>query len=767
MESAWANTAVSAPVTVTSTTTSSLGLQGGGGVGMVIFVDISAIGAGDTWTFKAQYLNSAGAALDLTTTSAGSTTTGTATLTLTSPYTTSTSTPLPSQLIATLSVNGGAPTITYKVRAVFSGNAFGGTLPGNSTAKFAQSGTSVLAAALTGGTYDFTDWTADMTLAAPANAPTLGATFTSLGSCRSDTTYQFAVIAYNPSGQTSLSPTLSWTPSSGNTNRATINQPTLPTGATAWSCAVAKSTESFSTWRQCSAIATDLLLPAATTTVIATCSSSTTYTTANTTGVITIRSLYDGETRDAARLGADADDPRLTASTRRFNTAGLQPTWTADSGSTITQVLTGGAVVKQVCKNGCLYSTVQAAVTACGTPTSTSRCIVYIMPGDYDETPILIDYIDLVGTSAGAVRIRGSDLTLQYGVNLSNGTSSNNGNNVLANLTIGGRYAIAAGDGGSGSTRKYLIILSSIIGITDGSENGTKTQIAISPRGGEDVYAEGNVYFGTEACLYSTGASGNMTSTTYRGSGNTCNISATTDTAIAAYQKGDECADIFEAAPIIYISSDSTTKNVSAVLNNRANGSGGDACNGADLGAFITMRNAAIHIETTNTGRTATTACLRADTNISAGTTKIDMGGSSCEIIAVSGDAASVLEGVHITADTHHSATDIRWIGGRIRLSGGGTRNDANNAETVGGFSLTLGDIDSTQGTVTGAGTTTILRELLPSGAIRNTGLASKPASCIVGDTYIDNTAGAVAFCLCTVTGTPGTWEAQGAGTCN
>lgn len=106
---------ISAPaVTVTNTTTSPCNIPEGVFWGMTIYVNVTAIGAGDTWTFKAQDADS-GTAVDLTTTSSGVTSTGMYALTLTSPFGSTGATPLPTQIVATRSVAGGAPTVTYTV----------------------------------------------------------------------------------------------------------------------------------------------------------------------------------------------------------------------------------------------------------------------------------------------------------------------------------------------------------------------------------------------------------------------------------------------------------------------------------------------------------------------------------------------------------------------------------------------------------------------------------------------------------------------------
>lgn len=119
-----ANQFVSQAITVTDTTTSALEIPTGSGLGMVLTIDVSAIGAGDTWTFKAQWLSPAGNAIDLTATSANVTAAGGVALLLVSPYSAATATPFPVKVVATRSVAGGDPTVTYRVVGVF--NSAGG-----------------------------------------------------------------------------------------------------------------------------------------------------------------------------------------------------------------------------------------------------------------------------------------------------------------------------------------------------------------------------------------------------------------------------------------------------------------------------------------------------------------------------------------------------------------------------------------------------------------------------------------------------------------
>lgn len=114
-----ANQTIANAITVTNTTTSSLNIPRSSGIGMVIVVNVTSIGAGDTWTLKAQYLDSNGTAQDLTSTSSNITGTGYVALTLASPYSLASATPTPVQMVATRSVNGGTPTLTYQVTSFY------------------------------------------------------------------------------------------------------------------------------------------------------------------------------------------------------------------------------------------------------------------------------------------------------------------------------------------------------------------------------------------------------------------------------------------------------------------------------------------------------------------------------------------------------------------------------------------------------------------------------------------------------------------------
>ncbi len=107
----------SVAVTVTTTTVLA-GLPNVTRAGTLYYVDITAIGAGDTWTFKLQVGLPQGV-IDLTTVTAGLTATGATLLALAAPFSTAgNAVPPPLQCIATRTIAGGTPGVTYRISMI-------------------------------------------------------------------------------------------------------------------------------------------------------------------------------------------------------------------------------------------------------------------------------------------------------------------------------------------------------------------------------------------------------------------------------------------------------------------------------------------------------------------------------------------------------------------------------------------------------------------------------------------------------------------------
>lgn len=109
-------------VTVTNTTTTKLDIPKGDGLGAVFYVNVTAIGAGDTWTFKLTYVDAAGTSVDVSSVTSGITSTGKTALVVASPFSGGTS-PFPTHVVATRSVNGGTPTVTYTISGFLTNSA--------------------------------------------------------------------------------------------------------------------------------------------------------------------------------------------------------------------------------------------------------------------------------------------------------------------------------------------------------------------------------------------------------------------------------------------------------------------------------------------------------------------------------------------------------------------------------------------------------------------------------------------------------------------
>ena len=111
-------------VTVTNTTTTQLAMTNLTRAGMIFYVDIKAIGAGDTWTFKLvgrlpDSTTAAGSSFDISAVSAGLTATGATLFVFTAPFTTAGNMiPMPFSCVATRTVAGGAPTVSYVITAI-------------------------------------------------------------------------------------------------------------------------------------------------------------------------------------------------------------------------------------------------------------------------------------------------------------------------------------------------------------------------------------------------------------------------------------------------------------------------------------------------------------------------------------------------------------------------------------------------------------------------------------------------------------------------
>lgn len=118
----------------------------------------------------------------------------------------------------------------------------------------------------------------------------------------------------------------------------------------------------------------------------------------------------------------------------------------------------------EVCKSGCGFSTVTAALASITDASTTKRYTIDLHPGDYDENITAVSYVTIRGRAAASTRIRGASATT---VTLPAGTTEV----ALQNLTIGGVTAI--GSSGADTSRTIVRISNCLLGIIDGTESAS------------------------------------------------------------------------------------------------------------------------------------------------------------------------------------------------------------------------------------------------------------------------------------------------------
>lgn len=595
----------------------------------------------------------------------------------------------------------------------------------------------------------------NMTISSAPAAPGAASLSGTAGNCQNTQTYRFYVVWGNQSGWSSVGAVgPDYTP--GTTNRmATVPIPAgVPSTAFYWRVLFRRSGDSFANLRMCNSTSGPWISTSTTTFDCACTATGGVWTNTNTSGAETLQEFRDGEIRIAGISTSTASNsasqglPQFTEGQRRFRMSDAGPQWSSDSGVTYVPMMVPGTQSRVVCKSGCIYSTVQSALDSITDATSTKRYSIFIGPGDYDENvTVNKEFIDFVGMNRYTTRIRGntgaSGVTFTHTVDKSNVTYSN--------MTIGGTIGFGSNDGGGSTVRGPIGVFGCDVGIIDGSEGAVgKTTYSFAGRGTTDIYSVGNVFRATRSCVQSLGSSGNAAASSYYGSGNQCFIVAAGDAGVEAYVRQDEGADIYESAPFISITSASATA-LLAAFDGRPSPGFGDHAQAGDI-SYISMPNSRIVINTTNASRTGTAACFRVDqVNTSTScTTFLNVDGSHCEIISSTSDTTSTLYGMEVTADTHHDLWAVRWVGGSIRLSGGATRTDFQNAETVGGFTLTAGELTHS-GAYAGAGTTTTADLMRGAFSQRLIGRVGDlvAATCTPGEIALDTGGANKEICIC------------------
>lgn len=603
-----------------------------------------------------------------------------------------------------------------------------------STGPAIRSTGATVASTLTGtGSFNLLPVQADLTIATPTIAPTIGSP-TSVGACSNTETYEFAYAWLGPGGRTAPS-----TPSAPQTTVSTnktfpVTRPSVPSGVSAWQSLWARlgAGENYSVWRECTA---NNYTVTGTATINCGCSLSGNVISVNDTGIKQLLALYDGEMWGAGKTqGQSVNDPRLTPDLIRLR---INPTlqWTPDAGATFFRPMVISAQAKEVCKSGgCEFSTVAAALAAISDNTSTKRYAVIVHPGDYDEAGIVLKpYVAIVGLDRQSTRIRGNGT----GTNTLTLNANSPGSSLMG-LTIGGQNVISTGQ--STGAYNYFTITDCDVGIIDGSENTLKTQFAMSLNDWTYLRSFGNTYNSTQQGIQI------YVNASVESSGDTFNlVQATAGDTLAAINRNEPSQVAKITGARITMTSANNTGSLFGYLEDN-NGVGGLVARG-----LTELLGTSIHIVSTGGTRTDPLSCVRLN-HVETGGPGHDilLNGTDC-IITSSGSSGTV-NGIEVVDDgADQSGHRIKMDGGNIQLTGGATRNDVNNAATNASFNVLLKNV-ANGGVYAGSGKTYTATDF-PAAACSS--------KCSVGISCVNSTP---ALCFCTAADT---WtKVSGGGAC-
>jgi hypothetical protein len=525
-------------------------------------------------------------------------------------------------------------------------------------------GATTKTAALTGATVNFLPFSVDESLADPTSPPTLGTTFATLGSCRSDTTYHFAIVELNASGMTGISPFLAWTPSSGNANRATVIHPTLSSGAAAWALLISRSSDnpSYSIWRYFTGAQIDAL---GTNSVVSSCvTNGTIVSVGNTTGAISAGDVLEGRLRAGARAGTDSDDPRITPARKQLSFFGPAPQFDPDNGVDLSiQVLS--AQTKLVCARGCEFTTIAAAIAAinaAGDAGASKRYTIQLESEEYNESPFLPDWTVIVGRGPAATRLKG---------NVTEPAEFHEGG--MFNLQTTGNSGIVCA--GNSSVRGHLYVMGNVIGSPDYPipDHTTDPIDSIWNCPNADVYDIGNVHQTVwDQLTASDGARVFSVGSTYRAWSKAGD--STLDVSASAFRVLNGAYLIVEGANV-----DIRLEDSSADAGYLAGAVWQSPSTQSLYPTILKVLNSHIYLENKSATWNGQAGCLVDLTpgTVQAGTVSgsiVDFSGTVCSINITSTSGA--LAGFYIGdgTDTDRGTWTYIWRGGSLNLAGGATR---------------------------------------------------------------------------------------------
>lgn len=515
----------------------------------------------------------------------------------------------------------------------------------------------------------------DFTMATPG-APT-GMTTGSIGSCTSAETYQLYVSWVNQSGETSVgAASAPYTPTASSKQILTIARPAADPRAAFWRIWYAKQSESYSTVRACATGGAGYNA-IGTTTVSCQCQAGPTFPGATTTSVVPMVDPRDGEIRfaaDTTSLGVTT----LTAGQNRLYYGKALPRWSSDAGVTPMNFLLEPGQARLVCKSGCPYSTIAAAMASITDASNTKRYTVLVYPGDWNEGVTAASYVSIAGFGRSATHIGSIAIT---------GDQTEVGIFNLRAQSI---------SGSSATVPNNVYIANCDVGVTDGS-GFSVSSLGLWGGPKERIYSFGNTYRGTQWAAATT------TDSYFYSHGDRFEVTGVSGNPSYGFDRDEPGIHVYMTGAQF----DLTTADASQPI--AAFGCAVGPVQTATLPSEIVMTGTQIRINSTNAARNGAISCFEIPYGSCAESgalaLSLDLNAVDCTITAA--DSSSTLSGISFPLSANHVNWNVRWRDGRIAMSGGANRYDVNNQETGATDTVTVSNMDMS-GNFNGSGTTLI-----------------------------------------------------------
>lgn len=396
----------------------------------------------------------------------------------------------------------------------------------------------------------------------------------------------------------------------------------------------------------------------------------------------------------------------------------------------------------------CQFTTIQGAINSITSTSATSRYTVVVHSGDWFETvSINKSYITLRGIDRKNTRIGDGNGAACGGTGETLCVQPDLVDVGLENITIGGNLSIRLKANVSGVSHTYMSNVTLGVNDTDAGFNVTGDCLITVDAGAGDTTKGHHVVMNDIVCnseqdglLWSAGDQWEIAGYQFYGT-STANF----NNSRVFRNGGSECGARIIAGNVVAYEATGGTQTTGGLLVVTGQSV---ACSGG-TGVYIVLNGATYVRRATNTlGSNA--RCIYLGTNgADSNPSRIILNSVFCDIASTSG--TGTISAVEFDNDADHSNWTVDYNSGAIRIAGGATRRAFDLGDTS-GLVLNVGNVLS-DGSSTGSGIVNYYNTPLTTGVIRNTPLATAPATCSIGDRYTD-TSGADCFCKAA-----NTWE--------